>query len=52
MGSMSNTTRYGVPIDGRCGGYGAAFPDLPGCYFAMGRTLDEALQHAMEAAGE
>jgi hypothetical protein len=27
------------------------FPDLPGCT-AMGRTLDEALQHAMEAAGE
>jgi hypothetical protein len=27
------------------------FPDLPGCT-AMGRTLDEALQHAMEAASE
>ena len=32
MGSMSNTTRYGVLIDGRRGGYGVVFPDLPGCY--------------------
>ena len=48
---MSNTTRYGVLIDGRRGGYGVVFPDLPGCT-AMGRTLDEALRHAMEAAGE
>ena len=31
--------------------YGVVFPDLPGCT-AMGRTLDEALQHAMEAASE
>ena len=44
-------TRYGVLIDGRHGGYGVVFPDLPGCT-AMGRTLDEALQHAMEAASE
>ena len=44
-------TRYGVLIDGRHGGYGVVFPDLPGCT-AMGRTLDEALRHAMEAAGE
>ena len=51
MGSMSNTTRYGVLIDGCHGGYGVVCPDLPGCT-AMGRTLDEALQHAMEAAGE
>ena len=48
---MSNTTRYGVLIDGRRGGYGVVFPDLPGCT-AMGRTLDEVLGHAMEAAGE
>jgi HicB_like antitoxin of bacterial toxin-antitoxin system len=27
------------------------FPDLPGCT-AMGHTVDEALRHAMEAAGE
>jgi len=32
MGSMSNTTRYGVLIDGRRGGYRVVFPDLPGCY--------------------
>ena len=38
---MSNTTRYGVPIDDRRGGYGVVFPDLPGCT-AMGRTVDEA----------
>jgi long-chain acyl-CoA synthetase len=31
MGSMSNTTRYGVLIDGRRGDYGVVFPDLPGC---------------------
>ena len=48
---MSNTTRYGVLIDGRRGGYGVIFPDLPGCT-AMGRSLDEAMRHAMEAAGE
>jgi hypothetical protein len=29
---------YGVLIDGRRGGYGVVFPDLPGCT-AMGRTL-------------
>jgi len=29
---MSNTTRYGVLIDGRRGGYRVVFPDLPGCY--------------------
>ena len=29
---MSNTTRYGVLIDGGRGGYGVVFPDLPGCY--------------------
>ena len=43
---MSNTTRYGVLIDGRSGGYGVVFPDLPAS------TVDEALRHAMEAAGE
>jgi predicted RNase H-like HicB family nuclease len=48
---MDNVTRYGVLIDGRRGGYGVVFPDLPGCT-AMGRTLDEALHHAMEAAVE
>jgi hypothetical protein len=46
---MSNRTRYGVMIDGRRGGYGVVFPDLP---VAHGTHLDEALRHAMEAAGE
>jgi predicted RNase H-like HicB family nuclease len=43
--------RYGILIDGIRGNYGVVFPDLPGCT-AMGRTLDEALHHAMEAAAE
>ena len=34
---MSNTTRYGVLIDGHSGGYGVVFPDLPAS------TVDEAL---------
>ena len=38
-----NMTRYGVLIDGRRGGYGVVFPDLPGCT-VMGRTLG-AWQH-------
>ena len=33
---MSNTTRYGVLIDGGRGGYGVVFPDLPGCYSRWG----------------
>jgi predicted RNase H-like HicB family nuclease len=48
---MDDVSSYGVVIDGRRGGYGVVFPDLPGCT-AMGRTLDEALRHAMEAAAE
>jgi predicted RNase H-like HicB family nuclease len=48
---MDDVSRYGVVIDGRRGGYGVVFPDLPGCT-AMGRTLDEALRHAREAAAE
>jgi predicted RNase H-like HicB family nuclease len=46
-----NTTRYAALIDGKRGAYGVTFPDLPGCA-AMGRTLDEAFQHAAEAGGE
>ena len=30
MGSMRNTTEYGVLIDGQRGGDGVVFPDLPG----------------------
>ena len=40
--------RYPALIDGAEGGYGVAFPDLPGIV-AMGGTLDEALLNAEEA---
>jgi predicted RNase H-like HicB family nuclease len=49
---MSNTTtRYFALLDGKRGAYGVVFPDLPGCT-AMGRTVDEALRNAAEAAIE
>src|SRR2546430_11150431 len=48
---MSNTTRYVALMDGKAGGYGVVFPDLPGCT-AMGRTVEEALRNAMDAARE
>ncbi len=48
---MSKTTRYVALIDGKPGAYGITFPDLPGCT-AMGHTIDEAMRHAMEAAGD
>lgn len=41
--------RYVALIDGAAGAYGVDIPDLPGCT-AMGRTVDEALQAAVEAA--
>lgn len=40
--------RYVALIDGKAGGYGVVFPDLPGCT-AMGRTVDEAMAHASDA---
>ncbi len=40
--------RYPALIDGAEGGYGVAFPDLPGIV-AMGGALDEALLNAEEA---
>ena len=48
---MSNTTRYGVLIDGRRGGYGVVFPD---CRAATGDGAHprRGFGHAMEAAGE
>jgi len=44
-------TRYIALVDGKRGAYGVVFPDLPGCT-AMGRTIEEALLNASEAAGE
>ncbi len=43
--------RYIALIDGEPGGYGAAFPDCPGCT-AMGATIDEAIAQAGEALRE
>ena len=40
--------RYPALIDGQTGGYGVAFPDLPGCV-AMGSTVDEAIENAEDA---
>ena len=40
--------RYPALIDGQAGGYGVAFPDLPGCV-AMGSTVDEAIENAEDA---
>ncbi|MDI1282470.1 MAG: putative RNase H-like HicB family nuclease [Brevundimonas sp.] len=41
-------SRYTVLIDGNAGNYGVIFPDLPGCT-AMGKTIDEALNNAVES---
>ena len=40
--------RYPALIDGKKGGYGVTFPDLPGIV-AMGNTIDEAMLNAEEA---
>ena len=40
--------RYIALIDGKSGGYGVVFPDLPGCV-AMGRSVEHALANAAEA---
>ena len=44
-------TRYIALIDGGPGGYGVAFPDLPGCT-AMADTLDRAMASAGAALGD
>ena len=41
--------RYVALIDGKKGAYGIVVPDLPGCT-AMGKTVDEALANAVDAA--
>lgn len=43
-----NHTRYVALLDGKSGAYGVVVPDLPGCT-AMGRTLNEAMRHAVAA---
>lgn len=43
--------RYIALIDGKAGAYGVVIPDLPGCT-AMGKTMDEALRNAIEAASD
>lgn len=44
-----NSTRYIALLDGKAGAYGVVLPDLPGCT-AMGKSVDEALRNAAEAA--
>jgi predicted RNase H-like HicB family nuclease len=39
---------YPAIIDGEDGAYGVTFPDLPGIV-AMGKTIEESLEHAKEA---
>jgi predicted RNase H-like HicB family nuclease len=46
---MIESTRYIALLDGKPGAYGIVIPDLPGCV-AMGKTIDEALRNAAEAA--
>jgi predicted RNase H-like HicB family nuclease len=41
--------RYFALVDGERGNYGVVVPDLPGCT-AMGKTVDEALRNAADAA--
>lgn len=41
-------TSYIGLIDGKAGGYGVTFPDLPGCT-AMGKTIDKAIANAADA---
>jgi predicted RNase H-like HicB family nuclease len=41
--------RYIALVDGKVGAYGVVVPDLPGCT-AMGKTTDEAVRNAIDAA--
>ena len=43
-----NPIRYPALMDGEVGGYGIAFPDLPGCT-AMGYTVEDAIVNAEDA---
>jgi predicted RNase H-like HicB family nuclease len=44
-------TQYIALLDGEAGGYGIAFPDLPGCT-AMGETPDKAWRNAIAALAD
>jgi predicted RNase H-like HicB family nuclease len=44
-------TQYIGLMDGEAGGYGIAFPDLPGCT-AMGETPDQAWRNAIAALAD
>ena len=44
----ANLIRYPALMDGEVGGYGIAFPDLPGCA-AMGHTVEDAIVNAEDA---
>jgi predicted RNase H-like HicB family nuclease len=44
-------SRYVALVDGKPGAYGVVFPDCPGCT-AMGHTVEEALQNAVEALAD
>ena len=44
-------TRFPVIVDGEFGAYGVVIPDVPGCY-AMGKTVDEALEDAADGLAE
>jgi predicted RNase H-like HicB family nuclease len=44
-------THYFGLLDGKPGGYGIVFPDLPGCT-AMGDTVEEARINAIEAVAD
>ncbi len=43
-----NPIRYPALMDGEVGGYGIAFPDLPGCT-AMGYTVEDAIVNAEDS---
>lgn len=44
-------TKYLALIDGKAGKYGLIVPDAPGCV-AMGRTVEEATSHGVEALAD
>ena len=49
--AVATSLKYPVIIDGELGAYGIVIPDVPGC-FAMGKTVDEALEDAADGLAE